>query len=297
MSDHNESEGGAGGHMAASFTDLMASLMVIFALLFVANVNNALASRRSVQDNLLKELREQLAGMGLGRDAIRQDERDPNAIVIVMSDSLLFGSDTAEVRPAGRRYLTDFMPRLATILCGTTFEQNIQTVVVEGHTDTTYKAGASANAGRAYNLELSQKRSMDVVKTSLTALEQESTLACFRGLLSASGRGQEEPLRGIRGDDPRLRRVLFKIRVHNDLAGQLTKEVSADARPSTDVEATAAGAGRAAVMPAAVPGALPAPVRPARPSITPVVSPAEAGGAVPPALPSAPVGGAERGTP
>lgn len=224
-----ESGGGHGGHMAASFTDLMASLMVIFVLLFVATVNNATASRAKVQDNLLESLREQLAAKGLDTTAIRRDERDPYAIVVIMPDSLLFESDSSRVRPAGQRYLNDVTPTLSSILCSGDLQGHIDNVVVEGHTDTTY-AGVqrTADYGRAYNLRLSQARSMEVVKTSLNALAASGADArdCFRRMLSASGRGQEEPDPSFSGDDSRQRRVVFKIRVKADVAGQLTRSMT-----------------------------------------------------------------------
>lgn len=231
--------GGHSSHMAASFTDLMASLMVIFVLLFVATVNNASASREKVQGDLLQSLREQLAAKGLDSNAIRRDERDPYAIVIVMPDSLLFERDSARVRDGGQRYLTDVTPTLSGILCSGPMQGHIDNVVVEGHTDTTY-AGTQVTPdyGRAYNLRLSQARSMEVVKTSLGALGTGSAEArdCFRRMLSASGRGQEEPLANVPGDDARQRRVVFKIRVKADVAQQLTKSVAgvagrAESRP------------------------------------------------------------------
>jgi outer membrane protein OmpA-like peptidoglycan-associated protein len=216
--------------MAASFTDLMTSLMVIFILLFVATVNNATAGRQKVQNDLLEALRGQLKAKGLDSAAIRRDERDPYAIVIVMPDSLLFERDSVRVRPVGQKYLSDVTPALAGILCAPRMEQHIDNVVVEGHTDTTYAGrNAAPEYGRAYNLRLSQGRSMQVVQTSLLALGSSPAAdrTCFRSMLSASGRGQEEPLRGILGNDARQRRVVFKIRVNADVAKQLTQRVPA----------------------------------------------------------------------
>lgn len=224
--------GGHGSHMAASFTDLMTSLMVIFILLFVATVNNATAGRQKVQNDLLEALRGELKAKGLDSAAIRRDERDPYAIVIVMPDSLLFERDSARVRPVGQQYLSDVTPTLAGILCAPNMVDHIDNVVVEGHTDTTY-AGfqRTADYGRAYNLRLSQARSMEVVKTSLLAMGESPAQErdCFRAMLSASGRGQEEPLSSVPGDHPRQRRVVFKIRVNADVARQLTKQVPREA--------------------------------------------------------------------
>ena len=81
--------------------------------------------------------------------------------------------------------------------------------------------GAGGADGPQLNLELSQKRSMDVVRWSLAALEPGDERDCFRRLLSASGRGQEELLPDVAGDDSRQRRVVFKIRTQRDAADDL----------------------------------------------------------------------------
>jgi hypothetical protein len=62
---------------------------------------------------------------------------------------------------------------------------------------------------------------MDVVRWSLAALEAGDKRDCFRSLLSASGRGQEELLPDIPGDDARQRRVVFKIRTERDAVDDL----------------------------------------------------------------------------
>jgi hypothetical protein len=62
---------------------------------------------------------------------------------------------------------------------------------------------------------------MDVVRWSLKALEPGEERDCFRRLLSASGRGQEELLPHVPGDDSRQRRVVFKIRTQRDEIDEL----------------------------------------------------------------------------
>lgn len=229
MSDDHLEDVGHGGHASASFTDLMASLMVIFILLFVATVNNASTSRTTIQNNLLESLRARLHSKELKPEDIHTDARDPYAVVIVMPSSLLFDRDSSRIRENGHTYLQSVIPSLAAILCSPELVRNIDNVVVEGHTDTTYNGGGGTltpDQGQAYNLKLSQARSMEVVKMSLQALRDRSERGCFRGMLSASGRGQEEPLPGVLGNDDRQRRVVFKIRVKADLASAFTAQVT-----------------------------------------------------------------------
>lgn len=212
--------------MAASFTDLMASLMVIFVLLFVAVVNNASAKRDVVVDELLKSLQQRIGETGLAKRIINKDPKDPNAILIIMPDSLLFDRAKSEIRDAGRTDLAQFIPLLATVLCAAETRDRVAGVVVEGHTDSTWsEALVPPQTGPEKNLELSQSRSMEVVKASLRTLDGAEGRECFRQMLSASGRGQEEPLPGYSGDDAKQRRVVFKIRVQQDALSELTKAV------------------------------------------------------------------------
>lgn len=221
------------GHMAASFTDLMASLVVVFILLFVVYSNNVARSKGTATQSVLDALKKGLAAAGMDASRVERDSRDPYAIVVVLPDSLLFERGSFKVMDAGRRYLNTFTPAFANILCNQP-PGRIETVVVQGHTDTTYVgAGSSdglplAERARAFNLELSQNRSLAVVKTCLEALRDSSIRPAFLRMLSASGRGQEELLPGLPGDAPQQRRVAFKVRVQSDALGEIAKGVPRD---------------------------------------------------------------------
>lgn len=209
-------------HTASSFTDLMASLLVIFVLLFVATLNAGSGQREIVQQELIKALKGELRSAGLDERWVNRDGKDKNAVLIIFPDSLLFDVGEARIDERGARTLRLAMPGLERTLCAPRFRTNIETVVVEGHTDTTYLRAPSLDEAKAKNLVLSQARSMSVVQESLGALTSGGSRDCFRSMLSASGRGQEEPLSGIPGDDPRQRRVIFKIRVQSNLARALS---------------------------------------------------------------------------
>lgn len=213
-----------GSHLASSFTDLMASLMVIFILLFMATVSNSVARQKNARDTtietLLGALKSALASGGIDAGGIRRDERDPYAVVIVMPEDLLFRRGDASVGERGQQFLSTMVPLLSQITCQSNLRSKVSSVVVEGHTDSVWLGtGANGQDGPQMNLELSQRRSMDVVRWSLSALEPGAERDCFRRLLSASGRGQEELLPDTPGDNSRQRRVVFKIRTEQDALG------------------------------------------------------------------------------
>ena len=222
----SDGDGRHSSHMASSFTDLMASLMVIFILLFMATLSNAVAIRNNARDTtietLLGALRSALAAGGMDAGGVRKDDRDPYAVVIVMPEDLLFKRGDSSVGDGGRFFLEKMIPVLSDIVCTGDLQRKVANVVVEGHTDTTWSiVGAGGVDGPQLNLGLSQQRSMDVVRWSLAALESGTKRDCFRGLLSASGRGQEELLPNVPGDDAQQRRVVFKIRMQRDAVDDL----------------------------------------------------------------------------
>jgi outer membrane protein OmpA-like peptidoglycan-associated protein len=127
--------------------------------------------------------------------------------------------------------LTKMVPVLSRIVCTGALMNKVASVVVEGHTDSVWSGAIPIGAdGPQLNLELSQKRSMDVVRWSLSDLEAGAERDCFRRLLSASGRGQEELLADMSGDDSRQRRVVFKIRTQQDTLEDVAKGLATVSR-------------------------------------------------------------------
>jgi outer membrane protein OmpA-like peptidoglycan-associated protein len=234
MADHNDHVG-----LSSSLTDLMTSLAVIFILLLVASHNNkqqqldvsqqqldetrtrfegaqrallkAQQQTHATRQNILVALQQALdvfAAQGVKAEA---DPRDPLGLLVLVPEGLLeFPLSRDTIPPGGIAFLRHFAPRLATTICSETFKNEVSTIVIEGHTD--------SSGSDAINLPLSQARSMAVVQESLTVLNAEPALrTCFLTFLAASGRGSSEPFRDAAGreDRARSRRVVFKIRVRS----------------------------------------------------------------------------------
>jgi chemotaxis protein MotB len=220
------------GGLSSAFTDLMTSLAVIFILLLVALVNNKQQELRAKQEEIdaaklkllqsqqatkdtrleiLAKLREELAMMSERGVEVKEDEKDPLGLLVVIPEGLLqFRVDRWDIPSAGQDFLGTFIPRLARGACA--FRDDLSSIVVEGHADST--------GTDEHNLKLSQDRSLEVVRQSLATLGNgdpaNDTRGCFLDLLSASGRGNREPflVNGVEDRD-RSRRVVFKIRVRS----------------------------------------------------------------------------------
>jgi outer membrane protein OmpA-like peptidoglycan-associated protein len=210
--------------LASSFTDLMTSLAVIFILLLVAITQNTVMSSaarnkktQNTRENILEELQKQLSETGV---QVEKDPKDPLSLLIVVPEQLMqFKRDKSDLSQDGQNFLGQFIPRLADVACRQSFRNELNSIVVEGYTDSSAK---NPEHGDIYNLDLSQHRSMQVVESSLKLLNsgangQRTSYSCFLNLLSASGRGSSELIRKTNGEeDPdKSRRVIFKIRVRS----------------------------------------------------------------------------------
>lgn len=233
MSNENSGSG-----LSSSLTDLMASLAVIFILLFVAQLNyygkQGEITRGVILAHLQKQL-EQFSRPGDNGIRVLMDPKDPLSVLIIVPEGLLnFDVDKADISPVGKQFLRAFIPRLAYAICEhESIRDDISLIVVEGHADST--------GTETRNLTLSQERSMKVAMEGLgLLLDKPKNHGCFRDLLSASGRGiadpqlkplagyiarsntaivnqkNEESIRRLAGEDKeRSRRVVFKIRVRS----------------------------------------------------------------------------------
>ncbi len=198
-------------HLNSSMTDLMTSLMVIFILLLLVFVHRTAGKDAAVTDVLLKRLRHDMQPMGFNENTIRPDPRDRNAILVIVPDRLMnFEPSKFNLRPEGEQFLKNYIPNFANVLCSDQFRSSIESIVVEGHTDTEPYAGHTAQESESLNLKLSQDRSMEVVRNALTDLStMEVERGCFLEKLSASGRGEQEQ----EATPDESRRVILKIRV------------------------------------------------------------------------------------
>ena len=198
-------------HLNSSMTDLMTSLMVIFILLLLVFVHRTAGKDAAVTDVLLKRLRYEMQPQGFNENTIRPDPRDRNAILVIVPDRLMnFEAGKSKLRPEGEQFLKGYIPRLAEVLCGDQFRSSIESIVVEGHTDTQPYVGHTVEESESLNLKLSQDRSMVVVENALADLSgMEAKRGCFLEKLSASGRGEQE--QEPTADESR--RVILKIRV------------------------------------------------------------------------------------
>ncbi|MBK9278343.1 MAG: OmpA family protein [Candidatus Obscuribacter sp.] len=208
---HNTTDG-----IGHSMVDLMTSLAVIFILLLVAYLNRAVYET-STAKRVIKGL---LAGTKTKRDGLQQkldrvsiiaetDPDDPLTLVSSLgSEKLQFDHDKVELKPEGKAYLKQFAPKLAAVLSSPDCVDDVESVLIEGHTD--------SDGNDEHNLQLSQGRSYAVLLFLINecGLPSEQRFRLLR-LISASGRGESDLIRDANGVENKTlsRRVAVKIRV------------------------------------------------------------------------------------
>jgi flagellar motor protein MotB len=210
-------------HLAHSFTDLMTSLMVIFILLLLVFLKNKAAVNETVTNSLLNDLKQQLAKQQFRDKDIQLDRKDRYTIVVDIPDQLMtFKTNESELKPEGEAFLRSRAPILSTILCSGKYRDALESVIVEGHSDSTPYRGTTLAESQQLNLKLSQDRSMEVVKKTLLYLQgMPNERGCFLEKLSATGRGEQD----LETTADKSRRVVFKIRINSSLGPQLAKQI------------------------------------------------------------------------
>jgi len=218
--------------LASSLTDLMTSLAVIFVLLLVAMLNNALQQTEGTKSQVLSRFEDSLKDFQKEGVQVESDPKDPLGLLVVVPEGLLkFEQGKSDIPPSGKEFVQEFIPKFVATACSAEIRPGINSIVVEGH--------ASSEGDERLNLRLSQARSIAVVQDSLDVLDDRVRGAspeghrCFVDFVSATGRGSAEPVEVTGREDRSLsRRVVFKIRVKSlEQRGLETKLGLSNLRP------------------------------------------------------------------
>jgi flagellar motor protein MotB len=205
-----DEDGATPGFLSHAFTDLMASLALIFILLSVVFINNASKKRENDKELIKSSLSEVLEKNKL---PLRQDPNDPLVLAVSVSEDVLkFPLNGAALSPAAAKFVDQFAPALTEQLCADSIRSKVDAIIIEGHTD---RSGESGPEGTRRNIRLSQNRSFAVLERALQAVQNDPAMSeCLLKLASATGRGSGVPIE-VNGEysAEQSRRVEIKIRV------------------------------------------------------------------------------------
>ena len=205
-------QGTFSSHTTAGITDLMTSMAMVFILLFSAFITQTSSEAQSQLQHNKKDvqaaLQDHFQRLGLSLDA---DPRDPLTLMIVVPENLLtFEFGKSALTPRAAQFLEEAMPFYAAMVCGP-MREKIDSLAIQGHTDD--------RGDDAYNLQLSQGRSLAVMVKGLEAIQayEPEAYQCFQEMTVASGRGRQDLIYDPddRVNRDKSRRVIFKIRLRS----------------------------------------------------------------------------------
>ena len=230
-----------------SIGDLMAGALIIFILLFVMqilNVNKKLVEKEELLGNLgnlekkiasLEEKEyllqskskslEKIIGMKQGiisiiinnfkKENLKVDI-DTKTGNIKLDDSILFNFGSAELKPEGKEFLKEFIPKYTDVFFGDPkVKKYVTQIVIEGHTD---------NVGSYLsNLDLSQRRALSVVQFIFgPEMPDFKWSEDLKRIITANGRSNILLIKDKNGkiDAAKSRRVEFQFKLDDEKANQ-----------------------------------------------------------------------------
>lgn len=212
---HHQNEPEPEGHFWASYSDLLAGMLMIFVLLLVvAMVNYSQNIRR--QSEILDNQKERLQSFHeIQQNLISDLERemkdvkvtvDPNTGVLQIGSGILFGEDEAELREDSKALLQQIFDAYIHVVLSEEYQPYIRRIEIEGHTN--------SHGTYLYNLELSQRRALVVMGELLDRVDADRRKE-FEGLVIAGGRSFSNLILDEEGreDKIRSRRIEIKFRL------------------------------------------------------------------------------------
>ncbi len=171
---------------------------------------------------IIEELTQTLGEAGL---EVSVDEATGD---IRLNSTIMFGSNSAEVKKEGQAFIRKFLPVYLDVLMKPEYAEYVGVIIIEGYTDDkgTYVA----------NLKLSQQRASNVMKYCLQVDLTDEQREYLRKMITATGRSYANLIYKENGevDQNASRRVVFKFRLKDtkslDELKKMIQETSKDSK-------------------------------------------------------------------
>ena len=168
---------------------------------------------------------------------------DAQTGALTLNANVLFDYDKSELTDEGKQELADILPIYCKVLMEDTYKNYLAEIIIDGYTDT--------DGDYAYNLELSQQRSLAVAQYLLDIqgefLTEDQSLD-LQDYLTVNGHSMANPILDADGnvDKEASRRVEVKFRLKDDEMIEELSKIMAGSEESAADTATEAGADAAA---------------------------------------------------
>ena len=179
-----------------------------------------------VKSEIIQQLSAELRRNGINVDV------DPQTGAIVLPSSMMYNSGKSELSVAGQQYLDRFLPVYLSVLLSDQFDDYVAEIIIEGHTDSTPRAGyADAYLG---NLDLSLQRAEAVANYVLDPNYMQyqlrlspSQMEQFRTIVTTAGRSYSDLVLNADGSENSVasRRVEIKFRLIDAESVYATRQI------------------------------------------------------------------------
>ncbi len=197
-----------------TMSDLLLGLAIIFMTLFVLAMTGFTQETIQLQQNQMKAS-EQIAEKL--KEADIDAEIDKLTGNVKISELQLFEVGSYTLSPKGRQFLDKFVPiYIDTIFANPILYENVQNIVVQGHTDSQMFVNAKTPEEQfSKNMELSLQRAGAVQEYMLKTKYDKKNAQTLRKILVVEGKSFSEPVLDANGkeDYAKSRRVELKLRV------------------------------------------------------------------------------------
>lgn len=210
----------------------MAALLLIFILLLSATLlrlqgefeaksliaENYQDLQQALYQELLAEFSEELDTWGASLDSATLSVR-------FNEPEVLFEVNQAEIRPRFQNILADFFPRYIGVMFDAKYQNQIEEIRIEGHTD--------SDGDYIYNMRLSQDRTRSVLNYALAQLPSEEQRQWCVQYVTANGLSNSKPILDAQGreDKAASRRVEFRVKTNAEAQLQQMIDYARDAQP------------------------------------------------------------------
>ncbi|MDI3547218.1 MAG: hypothetical protein PWR10_870 [Halanaerobiales bacterium] len=214
-----------------TFTDLLSVIILVILLVLVSYIFVAQISTRKTQEvqQMINTRIDEIIGFRekIARDLSQKfaDSRlainlDEDTGAITFSGEVLFETDSAVIKPQFKRMLEEFIPKYVEVLLDGEYRDNISQIIVEGHTDD--------RGSYMYNLDLSQRRALNVVKYILSdEFPDFKYKEILKNYITANGKSESVLIRNKDGSINRKksRRVEIKFNIKDQYFIDKMREV------------------------------------------------------------------------
>ena len=197
-----------------TMSDLMLGLAIIFITLFVLSMtgfNQKTVQQQKMKMDIATKIEQELKKQNINAqvDKMTGDLKIPS--------SALFEVNSFVLKPEGKQFLDKLTPiYVNTIFSNEKFSKNIQSIIIQGHTDSQTFAGVtSVNEQFVRNMDLSTKRANSVASYMLEGRYKPQYNAGFRKMITVEGRSFNDPILNKKGEEDMVqsRRVEIKLKI------------------------------------------------------------------------------------